>query len=152
MTTPGKHQQWLLLIFMVTAAFCFSCNNPTSHESEIHNSAIPELTLNNGVKWNSDDSTNSNVANLQKTLDRYPANEATTLVTYQEAATELQDGVNQLVKQCKMKGPDHDALHAWLEPFMGEVKALKASATAEESAKHLETLRKYATLYPQYFE
>ncbi|WP_332733633.1 hypothetical protein [Flavihumibacter sp.] len=144
MLTPGKHQQWLLLIFMVTAAFCFSCNN--------RQSAIPELTLNNGVKWNSDDSTNSNVASLQRTLDRYPANEATTLVTYKEAATELQEGVNQLVKQCKMKGPDHDALHAWLEPFMGEVKALKASATAEESAKHFETLRKYAILYPEYFE
>lgn len=152
MITPGKHQQWLLLIFMITAAFCFSCNNSPSHETEVHNAVIPELTLNNGVKWNSDDSTNSNVTSLQRILDRYPANETTTLVTYEEAATELQEGVNQLVKQCKMKGPDHDALHAWLEPFMGEVKALKASATTEESAKHLETLRKYATLYPQYFE
>ena len=39
---------------------------------------------------------------------------------------QLQIRIDTLVQQCKMKGPDHDALHVWLEQVLHDLQEVKA--------------------------
>jgi hypothetical protein len=51
-----------------------------------------------------------------------------------------------------MKGPDHDALHKWLEPFIVEVASLKSATTEQKAGDVLKEIQKRLHLYTQYFE
>jgi len=42
-----------------------------------------------------------------------------------ELSVSIQNKIDTLVKQCTMKGAEHDALHAWLEQLLKDVKELK---------------------------
>jgi hypothetical protein len=57
-----------------------------------------------------------------------------------------------MVKECKMQGPDHDALHVWLEPLMEDNKEMKKMDSKEALASRLETLNERLNVYPKYFE
>jgi hypothetical protein len=51
-----------------------------------------------------------------------------------------------------MQGPDHDALHKWLEPLINAVKELKQSTTEEKAAAAWGKIEAQVHLYDQYFE
>ena len=86
-----------------------------------HGEETTGLTLNNGAKWKADSITLINVSLLQAIVSdakkEKPEN-------YSLTTGKLQDGLNKLVKECKMKGADHDALHQWLEPLLEKTKEL----------------------------
>lgn len=150
---PGKQPYMLLLIFMIAAALLLSCNSAHQHqEPEKETTVVAKLELNDGVKWNADESTNTNVSALIGILDSFTLQPERSLEAHHQAAGSLQIALNKLVKDCEMKGPDHDALHLWLEPVMDEVSALKKSTSAEQAAGHFSTLREQASLYREYFE
>ena len=74
------------------------------------------------MKWKADDATRKNVAALTRVVndDRYADEKMRA-----QLITDLQGEIDNLVKECTMKGPDHDALHVWLEQVLQDVKALK---------------------------
>jgi hypothetical protein len=85
-----------------------------------HDTAM--LQFNNGSKWKADAPTKKNVAAIVQVINDSAYSTAS---TRQELATQLQSRIDTLVKQCRMTGPDHDALHAWLEELIKDVKELK---------------------------
>jgi len=123
-------------------------------ESEHHEYADNPtgLQLNNGIKWMADSSTHNNVLLLQATLENFKSSSDRNLETYHALAVELQRGLSKMVNECKMKGADHDALHLWLEPLMGQVRDLKKSSAMAIAARLTETIQQQLNDYHQYFQ
>lgn len=106
-----------------------------------------ELTLNNGAKWQSDNITRKHVSALNLMADEFEKNSNKSLESHHEFADSVQKELQQLVNDCTMKGPDHDALHIWLEPLLTDVKNLKSSNNDEDakraSTSFINDVRKY---------
>ena len=93
--------------------------NKNVKEQEQTAAAVP---LNNGSKWKADETTKKNVAQMVQVVNNSVyANAAKGKQLY---AT-LQTKIDTLVKQCGMQGPEHDALHAWLEKILKDMRGLK---------------------------
>lgn len=107
------------------------------------------LTLNNGAKWKADSTTLLNVALLQQLIS---GAKKESLGNYLQTAAGLQEGINKMVSECKMKGADHEALHHWLEPIMEKTKELKNANNIETASTIFGEIEKQLNLFPQYFE
>ncbi len=150
--------KYVLLVLLSTGMLlaCQSANDkkenaPADSATAVHDQHaehLEGLALNNGAKWQADSITRVNVILLQKTIaDAKTANTA----NYLQTAAALQEGLNKMVKECTMQGPDHDALHKWLEPLMEKVKTLKQADTAEKASAILADIEKHLDLFTLYF-
>lgn len=121
----------------------------TDIDHEHEHQAATDLSLNNGTKWQADSSTNKNVSALSNIVEQTkPASPE----DYHQTGKNLQEGINKMVSECRMKGPDHTALHHWLEPLMEENKKLLEVTTTEEGEKSFEMIQKQIEKYNDYFE
>ena len=147
-------------VTLLATGFLLACNPVSDHSENTpskqpgekhqeHGKKSEALVLNNGVKWKADSTTILNVAILQNIVTNAKKE---SLENYHQAAGQLEDGLNKMVKECKMKGADHDALHKWLEPLMVKTKELKKEAIVENAATLLSEIEKQVALFPQYFE
>ncbi|HLF46007.1 MAG TPA: hypothetical protein VI548_06260 [Chitinophagaceae bacterium] len=149
----------LLAILSVTG-FLLACNpgnekeknavtDPVTENHPEHAEKATGLILNNGAKWKADSTTWVNAANLQTIVSgakkESPEN-------YLQTSTRLLEGLDKMVKECKMQGADHDALHQWLMPLMEKTKNLKTVTSVENAATILLEIEKKVNLFPQYFE
>lgn len=149
-----------IILFSMVVGFLIACNQEDKNQSQnnvkdsIHQTDHPEnaliITLNNGAKWQADASTNANVANLQSIAAKYNI-EGADAKMFQLAAAELQAGLTTLVSECKMKGPDHDALHLWLEPLMKMIKDFEKKAISNDASFLLKKIDDHLKIYPEYF-
>ena len=85
-------------------------------------------------------------------IDKFTAGTDKSLPAYGITAAELQGGLDKMISECRMKGPDHDALHKWLEPLMDAVATLKQSATESDASIQLKKIDTQVRRYAQYFE
>jgi len=149
-----------VLLMLLATGLLLACNpgNDNKENSDSTstdgNHVEPEkksegLVLNNGAKWKADSSTILNVALLQNTAS---GEKEQSLDNYRQTATQLQDGLNKMIKECKMKGADHDALHQWLEPLMKKVKAFNNETSIDNAATSLRDINQHLKLFAQYFE
>lgn len=144
----------------------FGCNNSNknsdktgdtvikdSHEqvSDHHEEPADALALNNGAKWQTDESTRTHTANLNADIDAFNAKENTDISTYHVFAGDLQKELNSLISDCKMQGPNHEALHLWLEPVLKDVSDLKKINVTEEGKHATEKLTADIKKFNQYF-
>ena len=175
--TENKFEMKKILLSLFTVAILFGCNSQESatavkdHADHDHAAAVNETnsqenaspadaaglstgvpSLNNGAKWKADVSTNENVANLKSMITQFKTNANPEVKDYQAFQASFTDGVGKMVTECKMKGPDHDALHVWLEPLMKENKEMKDLNTKESLAGAFNKISQRVDLYPQYFE
>ena len=165
-----------IFLSLFTVAILFSCNSTDSktvadehadhehatatQETDTHEHAVPSDAalatgvpeLNDGAKWNSDASTNENVANLKSMIDKFKTNANPEVADYHAFQASFTDGISKMVQECKMKGPDHDALHVWLEPLMKDNKEMKDLDSKEALAASFNTISQRIDLYRQYFE
>jgi hypothetical protein len=152
-----------LLILLLLTGTLWSCNNPRHAEnkdaadtSEVknhqHGQVSEKLVMNNGAKWKVDVSTNNNVRNLQEILKKFNNGSDQSLPAYIKIHEDLQHGIDKMIIECKMKGPNHEALHKWLEPLIAMVAQLKQASTVPEAASALKAIDAQANLYNQYFE
>lgn len=105
------------------------------------------LSLHNGAKWKADARTLANISLLKTVVSdalKQPP------VNYEQAAVGLQKGLDKMVAECSMKGPDHEALHQWLLPLVKKVNELKTSS-GENAAIRLREIEKHIYLFDQYF-
>lgn len=134
------------LIFLVPVFILFACNNTGStgdkitesaqkeaHAEEEHAESTKILSLNNGEKWQSDESTRNHAMKLSTIFNAFANRSRAGIADYQSLATEAQTELNGLIKDCKMSGPDHDALHLWLEPILNSTAELKGINSMEEA-------------------
>lgn len=106
------------------------------------------LSLRNGAKWKADAKTLANIS-LLKTVVADALKQ--TPVNYERAAAGLQKGLDKMVAECSMKGPDHEALHQWLLPLVKKVNALK-KASGESAVVILHDIEAQIQLFDQYFD
>lgn len=153
-------------VWMIIAVFALiACSGQSKKHSEEQSSADtiteqlrrhlpdkPSLELNQGQKWKADSSTNNNVANLKSILAKFDAENNSSTDAYKQLGNDLQAGLDKMIKECKMGGADHDALHKWLEPLIKQVNDLKSN-TDEKSAEAKTTeIREQLNVYSQFFE
>jgi len=115
------------LLIMVLAAFA-SCTGQQTAERQEKNTAIENedkvvtVPLNGGAKWKTDEATKKNVAEMvQVVSDSTYADSGKRKQLYANLKTKI----DTLVKECSMKGAEHDALHMWLEKVLKDLKDLK---------------------------
>jgi hypothetical protein len=152
-----------LLTLFILIGTLWACNHlqpaenktkPADPEkNELHEGALSEkLVLNNGRKWKVDASTDNNVKHLQDILKEFGTRNAQPLPAYKKLQEDLERGINKMITECKMTGPDHEALHKWLEPLIAKVGHLKEVQTAAEAASAFKAINNQADIYNQYFE
>lgn len=146
-----------LLGFWLVACKTKQTAEPNSQPPAMENQQAidhPEhnLSLNQGAKWKSDLATLENVKKLQSIVEAAVKTPGPTLETYQQTAASLQAGLDKMIRECRMKGPDHDALHLWLEPLIQQVGAFKENKSTEEASASLELIQKQIKMFTDYFE
>ena len=145
----------ILLLFCIAI---FSCNSPKNksgvqdHENHEHAVSDSRLSLNNGAKWKADSITNHNVVNLKTIADNFRIKPFPSVNDYQLLGTDLNTGVNKMIQECKMTGPDHDALHKWLEPVIQETNQLKTVTDTSVAKNTFHSIDKRLDAYHNYFE
>jgi len=149
-----------ILTLVLFASTLLACNNVETKNEEAAKPAettktyaeAGTLTLNNGAKWKSDESTTSNVKELQAIVNRFNENKNQTIENYISVAKELQTGLDKMIKECRMEGADHDALHLWLEPFLPNVNSLKKAIVKDDASKIFIEIDQHLNSYNQFFE
>lgn len=145
------------LFLLLCTTLLFACNqSPEKSKTETHtgHSIEPssELSLDNGSKWKADSVTNYNVTNLRSIADDFKLRSGTSVSDYQKLSTDLNTGLNKMIKECKMTGSDHDALHIWLEPVLKENAELKNSTDTEIAGATFKSIAKGLDNYTNFFE
>ena len=135
------------LITVIMLVLAFSVLHATSRYQ--HEKTSEKLVLNNGTKWKVDQVTRNNVARLQQIAKKVNGHK---LADYHQAGTTLQAGIDQMIKECRMKGPDHLALHKWLEPLMGRVVQLNRATNTASAKKLFNEIQDRLTMFNQYFQ
>jgi len=149
-----------ILTMLLATSLLLACNSRNDKENSTasdtatetnqeHAEKVTGLVLNNGSKWKADSTTLLKVALLQNIVS---GAKKESLENYNQTAKQLQDGLNKMVSECKMKGADHDALHQWLEPLMEKTKELKNTTATENALVLLSEIEKQINLFPQYFK
>lgn len=148
------------LLILLCISSWFACNNAakngeesvqTTEDAHPHGKASKQA-LNNGAKWKSDENTNRNVAELEVIVNKFNTTQPKLTADFINVANELQSGLDKMIKECRMEGPDHEALHQWLEPLLENVAVLKKATTEKEALKSFDGIREQLETYPQYFE
>lgn len=149
-----------VLTILLATSFLLACNAGTEKEKTTatepaaenhveHAEQATGLALNNGLKWKADSTTLVNVDLLQKIIS---GAKKESLENYTQTAIGLQDGLNKMIIDCKMKGADHVALHHWLEPLLEKTKTLKNANNIATAGITFGEIEKQIDLFPQYFE
>ena len=158
---------------MLMSAITFSCNSTsetnnentgidslkssdsteqTVNENNEKEESAAALTLNNGAKWKADPSTNENVKSIKIVSDKFSGKKEKSLNEYHQCAADFQQAADKLIADCKMSGPDHDALHLWLHPLLEKIKTLKNSKDITEAGKFYSEIQSQLTLYKNFFD
>jgi L-lactate utilization protein LutB len=147
---------YLLFIFII-----FSCNNSAKNEEQtkepIHEQHTNEilgdsLRLNQGKKWKSDAITNENITSFQRIAEQAKQIKDPGIKEYNEAGARMQKQLDKLISECRMKGPDHEALHKWLAPLFTSVSSLVKSQDKIEASQLIDKIHSYVNSYAKYFE
>ena len=146
----------LLLLF--AGVMLFACNT-SSNKSEEHaeqaehaNTEATELTLNNGQKWKADSVTNHNLVDLKTIADNFRIKPFPSVNDYQLLSSDLKNGLDKMIKECKMTGPDHDALHQWLNPILKNTNELKSVSDTTTGSTLFKSIDQRIDEYHNYFE
>jgi len=138
----------LVTIILLTVAF-FAGNARSLYQ---HEPASEKLVLNNGAKWKVDKITHDNVVHLQQVVKTVNSKSAKSLKDYHMAGVALQNGIVKMIRECRMKGPDHQALHKWLEPLMEQVSKLSRASEATSAADLYNATTARLNVFNQYFQ
>ena len=152
---------------ILSLGFAVSCSNSSEHN---HDSSTTETTeeqqaeaphanteikisLNNGAKWNSDESTFTGMKRLELTLYNFN-NDYTepSLADYNKLGNALANINKDIISQCSMKGEDHDQLHVLLAPMLANVDVIKNGQDLLEIKVNTEELKEAVVQFFKHFE
>jgi hypothetical protein len=149
------------LMLLMCVSLVWACNDVRTKKEEEdktvetwhqHDEKLSTLGLNNGAKWKADERTNNNVAELKLIVSRFTKSKNKSVADYSALANDLQNSLNTLIKECRMQGVDHDALHQWLQTLIENVKNLKTVTTESEASQVFAEINNEVSAYNQYFE
>ena len=152
-----KMKQILTLLVVISFVACnpdredYEVKEPHVHETKgTEQSHEKKLMLNNGSKWQADSSTKMNVNKLKLVAEQYEKSDKS-FEQLKVAGIELQKSTEELIRECRMKGKDHDALHLWLEPLLQEIKALNAASDEASAKEHFKRTYHQLKEFEEYF-
>jgi len=145
------------IILFIYITLLFACNQSSdkveADEQHSHDQVqATELSLNNGAKWKADSITNNNVLNLHTVADNFRIKSSPSASDYQILSNDLNNALNKMIKECKMTGPDHQALHHWLAPILKETNELKNITDTAIAGMTFKSIDKRLDAYHNYFE
>lgn len=148
-----------LLILLCISSLLACTDTGTEKEKTVqatedahHHNETTTLALNNGAKWKADEGTNKNVVELDSIVCRFNGTQSKLTADFTTTANELQTGLDKMIKECRMQGADHEALHHWLEPLMRNVNELKNAKDEKEASKLFHQIAGQLNNYHNYFE
>jgi hypothetical protein len=146
-----------IIFGLLCSCFLFACNQSSDqadHHEHVDTASVQQaqLTLNNGAKWKADSITNRNVVILKTITDNFKIKPSPSSNDYRILSSDLSNALNQMIQQCKMTGPDHEALHHWLEPILEKNKELKNISDTTNASKIVVSIDQRIDDYPNYFE
>ena len=151
-----------ILSIIAIAGLLLACNSnkeqgkntgpESASDQHEHSENGSELVLNNGAKWKADSVTNNNVTDLHTIADNFRILPSPSAGEYQILSNDLNNALNKMIKECKMTGPDHDALHQWLEPVLKETNELKNVSDTATARKSFKDIGQRIDQYHNYFE
>lgn len=151
-----------ILGILAVTSLLLACNSNSEQEKSTvpesttdqheHGEKGSELVLNNGAKWKADSVTNRNVIDLRTIADNFRILPSPSAGEYQILSNDLNNALNKMIKECKMTGPDHDALHQWLEPVLKETNELKNVSDTAIGRKIFKDIDQRIDHYHNYFE
>jgi hypothetical protein len=143
---------FLLLSFSLLLFACNSSSDKTEEHAEHAHSETTNLTLNNGAKWKADSITNNNVLDIKSIADNFKIKPSPSVNDYQLLGSDLKNGLDKMIKECKMTGPDHEALHQWLNPVLKNINELKSVSDTTGGSLIFKSIDKQLDEYHHYFE
>ena len=136
----------LLLLLLSLASACG--HQPNDKDANTHGRENTTAPAASG-KWQTDSATRLHVLNLHKIVS---ADDPQAADACQELSENISAEINALLRDCRMKGDAHEALHQWLESFMESNAQLKQSGAAEEAARQVSSMRQQLDQYTKTFE
>lgn len=140
-----KHLKLIILLAVISAA-------AHAKSLTLQLPASEKPLLNHGAKWVVDKTTCNNVINLQQAVSTADSKTPKDLRDYQQAATTLQSGITQLMRQCRMQGAPHLALHKWLEPLIKQVAKLNQATNTAAASASFNEVKTQLSLFDRYFQ
>ncbi|RLD23904.1 MAG: hypothetical protein DRI71_04130 [Bacteroidetes bacterium] len=153
---------------IISFGFAISCSNSREHNNESvksnkteantegdHNQSNTEITisLNNGAKWNSDESTFTGMKRLELTLYNFnKENDAPTVEAYNKLGVALANIDKDIISECSMEGKDHDQLHIILVPMLANVDVIKNGDDKIAAKENMDALTKSVAQFFEHFE
>lgn len=128
--------------------FAIGCTNQEQSKDHSTHENMQEMHLNNGQKWKMDSSTRTHIAAMENMMGQSLNNPP---VNNQGLADSLQSEADQLIRDCRMQGKDHDMLHMWLENYLSDIKKARSAPPAEQE-KAVQQLDKDLKEVHTYFE
>ena len=129
-------------------------NTAAEHQDEtLHANTEIKLSLNNGAKWNSDESTFTGMKRLELTLYNFNNdNEEPSVADYNKLGVALANIDNEIISECSMKAEDHDQLHVLLAPMLANVDVIKNGDDMLEIKVNTEALGEALVQFFEHFE
>lgn len=115
------------------------------------NSTTGKLMLNNGAKWKADQATITNVNRLKNIVKHAYSKTTRSLKDHQATTKALQEGLDRMIQECRLKGPNHQALHKWLEPLMAKINQLEHAGDAASMEILIQKIKAQLDLFDRYF-
>ncbi|MBB6611625.1 hypothetical protein H7F15_11300 [Pontibacter sp. Tf4] len=141
----------LICMFALGLAACSHQHPEEATDHTAHN-APTALALNGQERWQADEATNANIAQLQELMQEHLSQPDTnSLEAVNELGHVLQLGFDEVFKECRMKGPEHDMLHVYLMPMLDDLKAIKQPDLATATAAR-DRMAERLALYQTYFK
>lgn len=140
---------------IMCVALLSACNQgsdkvePKENASQVQ---VTGLSLNNGSKWQADSTTSRHVVDLRTIADMFKIHPNPSADEYQILGNDLGNSLSKMIKDCKMTGPDHDALHQWMEPILNESNQLKSSTDTTTARATFTLIDKQLDDYHTYFK
>jgi len=107
------------------------------------------MTLNDGQKWPLDDHTR---AMFQKMNQASAGADASSVTGMNALGVEIRKQVDALIVGCRMEGPAHEQLHAFLMEFIPAAEALAKESDPKQAAQALEQVQHLLQEEQRYFE
>ena len=146
-----------IFFILFSTAFLLACNQGSNkNESNEHvtsdHAETSELTLNNGVKWKADSSTNRHLISIKTTVNMFKVGPFPSVDKYQILGSDIQDELNAMIKDCTLKGAQDEALHKWMLPILRQAGELKKVSDTAIAKPIFDSLDKRINIYYNYFE
>ena len=165
----NKIMKYTYFIAMISlAGLLISCGNSDRNNHDSSNTEIVaneqqsypheastkiKLSLNNGAKWDSDESTFSGMKRLEMTVANFNKNkEDPSISDYNNLGIALANIDKDIISQCNMKGKDHDQLHVLLAPMLANVDVIKNGDNRLEIKVNTEALSEALLQFFEHFE